>query len=345
MYAAETTQETCALQEIDRANKHLLNTINFTHLAKDGLNFILWKKNVNRAMKALLGIKDFWDSPQPIMTYVDKERNKLAVSIISNTIHKDLKDVTDSADTAHEAMEAIQRHFRQGGCTNQFSLFTRFINLRLDINETEMLTHMTIIDLILPELESTGFTWTGDSTRGLLYQLHMPANMTKDINKEPNGKFDYREPNFKLIDIKSAIQIHLAREQTATETISINSLSTPMDKLSINPISLRQTPQQQNYTQYQSMTPSKPPTVSPYPFSPKNKQIETDEELKGIWRHGPDRMTETNDQRQLSLDKPIQIPNTAISKVRQNIRQCFYCGEFVHSYKGGDCCRFQNRED
>ncbi|EGG08924.1 uncharacterized protein MELLADRAFT_104671 [Melampsora larici-populina 98AG31] len=68
--AAESAlQETRALQEINRANKNLANNINFTNLSKDGSNFIVWKNNASRAMKALLSIKDYWESAKPILTY------------------------------------------------------------------------------------------------------------------------------------------------------------------------------------------------------------------------------------------------------------------------------------
>lgn len=110
-----------------------------------------------RAMKALLSIKEYWDIRLPLVSYVDCERDKLAASIISNTIHEDLKNVTDDA---YEAMRALQKHFTRGGWTNQFSLFTRMINARLDLNEVEMLAHMANIDSLASELESTGFVWT-----------------------------------------------------------------------------------------------------------------------------------------------------------------------------------------
>lgn len=60
-------------------------------------------------------------------------------------------------------MRALQKHFTRGGRTNQFFLFARMINLRLDLNETEMLAHMANIDSLVSELESTGFTWTSES--------------------------------------------------------------------------------------------------------------------------------------------------------------------------------------
>lgn len=232
--STDSIQETRAIQEIDRASKKLLNYTTFTHLEKDGSNFIAWKKNTSRAMKALLNIKDFWDAGLPVITYVDTERDKLAAAIIANTIHEDLKNVTDDADTAVDAMRALQKHFQRGGRTNQFSLFAKLMNLRLDLTETEMLAHMTSIDAIVAELESTGFTWTSESVRGLLYQLHMPSGMTKEINKDLDQKFAESNPNFSLEDVKSAIQIHLAREKTASETISINSLSTGFEAMSVN---------------------------------------------------------------------------------------------------------------
>lgn len=123
----DSVLETQALQEINRANKKLLININFTHLSKDGSDFIEWKKNTSRAMKALLSIREYWKVLLPLTSYVDHEQDKLAVSIISNTIHKDLKNVADYSDNAYDAMKALQKHFTRGGCTNQFSLFARMV--------------------------------------------------------------------------------------------------------------------------------------------------------------------------------------------------------------------------
>ncbi|KAH9810420.1 hypothetical protein DFH28DRAFT_1132234 [Melampsora americana] len=96
-----------AMNMIDRANKHLANEIKFDHLEKDGSDFIKWKKNTARAMKALLNVTNYWDTPQPLSSAIDIECNILANSVINNTIHDDLKDVTDDTDSAYAAMQAL----------------------------------------------------------------------------------------------------------------------------------------------------------------------------------------------------------------------------------------------
>lgn len=48
------TPDQYALHEIDQATKNLNNYIKFSPLEKDGSNFIEWKKNTSRAMKAML---------------------------------------------------------------------------------------------------------------------------------------------------------------------------------------------------------------------------------------------------------------------------------------------------
>lgn len=153
--------------------------------------------------------------------------------VISRSIHNSLKDVTDNSRTAHEAMKKLQSHFSKGGRTHQFSLFKRMIHLKLDLQETEMITHISAIDAIFSELESTGFTWNSDSIKGLFYQVHMPAEMKREINKELDAKFDENNVNFGLNDIKNAIQIYLSQEKTASETVTISSLNTRLDCMSM----------------------------------------------------------------------------------------------------------------
>lgn len=114
---------------------------------------------------------------------------------------------------------------------NQFALFSRLVNHQLDLNETDILTHMASIDSVVSELESTGSSWTSDTIRGLFYQLRMPVEMTKEINKYLDNTFDDKKPSYKLLDIKAAIQAHIAREKTTSETISINSLMSSVEAL------------------------------------------------------------------------------------------------------------------
>lgn len=212
--------------EIALETKLLDGAVKFEHLNENGSNFIEWQKNANRAMYELFSVEDYWESTPLLDSYVNLARNKIASMFISRSIHNSLKDVTDRSKSAHDAMRKLQIHFSKGGRTHQFSLFNRLVHMRLDLSMTEMITHMASIDAIVLELESTGFIWNSDSVKGLFYQLHMPAEMTREINKDLDAKYDERDVNFKLNDVKGAIQIYLAREKTASETITISSLNT-----------------------------------------------------------------------------------------------------------------------
>ncbi|EGG04442.1 uncharacterized protein MELLADRAFT_64877 [Melampsora larici-populina 98AG31] len=257
--------EDCASQAIDRAYKCLTTVLNFTHLVKDGSNFVLWKKNTARAMKGLLHIIDFWDNPLRVESLIDQDRD----------------------------------------------------------DEDGMLAHISQIDSIVSELESTGFTWTSDSIRGLLYQLHMPADMTKEINKELDGKFDESHLNFKLDDIKSAIQIHLAREKTASETITINVLSTNFEAMAMN----RTPPARRNFSQNLNTSMNQ----TPFHFTPIcNNAIKKIDPMR--WRRGPAAITDNEHKRNNTENKPLPIPGSAVKAVKDGVQQCFFCGKFGHSY-------------
>lgn len=100
MSSPMSTPDQYALHEIDQATKHLSTYTKFSTLEKDGSNFIEWKKNTSRAMKSMLRINNFWDTPQSLISYIDLIRDKLANAVISNTIHEDLKNVTDETNNA-----------------------------------------------------------------------------------------------------------------------------------------------------------------------------------------------------------------------------------------------------
>lgn len=333
-------QDRFAMEEINQATKVMANVTTFPPLSDDGSNFVQWKKNTARAMKELVSIKNYWDTRQPLTTYVDRARDRLANMVISKTIHNDLKDVTDDSDSAYDAMIALQRHFRRGGRTNQFSLFNRLIHLGLDLNETEMITHMSTIDAIVSELESTGFTWSSESVRGLLYQLHMPAEMTKEINKELDAKFDDNSANFNINDVKGAIQMYLAREKTATETINISNLTTSVDRMSINATKVTPYTHRNAYNTPRSVNTQRQ-TQPSFNSTPRYTQQSNVKDNSARWRQGPPAWTKTDTERVASEASPIPIPNGAVSGVRSNLLQCFFCGAFGHSYRQGTCTAFE----
>ncbi|KAH9820388.1 hypothetical protein DFH28DRAFT_1197911 [Melampsora americana] len=221
-------------QDISKAKDSLGDETKFEPLTTNGSNFVEWKKETARAIKALLGIKNYWDNELPIESYIDRKRDGIAMSVINNTIHKTSKNITDDADSAYEAMEALQNHFKKGGRTAQFALFSRLMNLRLDGSDNEMINHMLKVDTIIAELESTGFEVNSTSLKGLFYQIVMAPEMTKEINKELDNKYDKKNPTYNLKDIKSEIQIYLARERTASEMININSLNAQFDMMAVN---------------------------------------------------------------------------------------------------------------
>lgn len=223
-------------------------------------------------------IKQYWDEPLPLTGYVDRKRDGLAMSVINNTIHNTLKDVTDEVENAYEAMSALQSHFRKGGRTAQFSLFNQLVDLRLDLSEVEMITHMARVDAIVFEMESTGFTWSSESIQGLFYQVAMPGEMTKEINKELDNKFDKSSPTFKLKDVKAAIQIYLAREKTASETITISSLNTQVEAMSVNT---------RNCHVYQNRNLSSTPTSTPTSSFQHGSFRRTQRIEPMRWKRGP----------------------------------------------------------
>lgn len=321
-------------QDITEAKENLSNEIKFDHLTSNGSNFTEWKKNTARAIKALIGIKHYWDDRLPILNYLERKRDGLAASVINNTIHVTLKNVTDDADSAYDAMEALQNHFRKGGRTAQFSLFNRLVNLRLDLNETEMISHMSKVDAIVSEMESTGFAWNADSIKGLFYQIVMPADMTKEINKDLDSRYDKTSPNYKLKDIKSAIQIHLTREKTASETITINNLSTPMEFMSINPRLRPFGP-----------TPTSTPT-RPYTQNQRSTPFRAAVKINPMrWQRGPAAWTSSDTERKDSAINPIAMPVSAVGGVKAGLLQCFFCGAFGHTYTAGGCRDYNGNSD
>ncbi|EGF96947.1 uncharacterized protein MELLADRAFT_70323 [Melampsora larici-populina 98AG31] len=173
---------------------------------------------------------------------------------------------------------------------------------------------MSNIDAIISELESTGFTWTSDSIKGLLYQLRMPAEMTKEINKDLDNRYDDKKPNFKLDDVKNAIQIHLAREKTASETISINSLSSSIEAFSFKTPQRMQSQNRQN-TPNRFTTPlNNNHRSTQFQYAYRNTPMNAD--LKARWRRGPETITHKNDARLASEDKPLSIPSSAHPNIK-----------------------------
>lgn len=158
----------------------------------------------------------------------------------------------------------------------------------------------------------------------------MPPEMTKEINKDLEHKFDDNHPNFRLQDICSAIQIHLAREKTASETIMINALSTQVEAMAIN-----RTP-----TSRRSFNPS-----APYPSRSTPQHFNKIDPMR--WKRGHNSLTKDDDKRQHSTITPISIPMSSVKAVKDGLIQCFFCGEFGHTYSDptGPCMKYNRNSD
>lgn len=206
----------------------------------------------------------------------------------------------------------------------------------LELREVGIITHMSKIDALISGLESSGFTWIHDSIRGLFYQLHMPAEMTRAINKELDAKYDETNVNFSLTNIKGVIQTYLAREKTASETISISNLSTQTEMMAIN------TPRQ--FTQ--QYTPTKPPPshlVNDTPrFAPGRSKSRINPQR---WQRGSSSWTTDSGEQMATHSTTIAIPQSAVVGAKSNLTQCFFCGNFGHSYNEGTCSRYNGTGD
>lgn len=166
----------------------------------------------------------------------------------------------------------------------------------------------------------------------------MPAEMTKEINKDLDSQFNEKEVNFTLSDIKQSIQIHLTQEKTASETITISSLNSSMNNISLNAFKTT-TPRRSYPSQHNS-----------YYNSPLNTYISSSKPtltsaLADRLRRGPDAWNKNSVNRQRSEMSPIPIPNGALSGVKAGHLQCFFCGGFGHTYRNRGCEVFEKNGD
>ncbi|KAH9820167.1 hypothetical protein DFH28DRAFT_1218655 [Melampsora americana] len=311
MANAQATEDRAISSIIDRMNNLPQMTATFRHLAKDGSNLVQWQDDVERTIYLTTGVRRFWETKKPILeSRLDEEKNRAAMIILETTIDESLRQVTKKEDYALDALQALKQNFQKGGRTAQFALFQKLMSLRFDPNETDVLAHTSKINGIYSELKSTGFNLSDDSFKGLLYQLHMPPEMTKEVNKELDSLFKSKAGIFTAVEIRDALQMHVAREKTASETISISNLQTHMNDLSINAISTQNrarnpftsarssqmsTPRAQSYTRFTNTPPSKL--------------------VKG-WNYGPPPITPSADERNASKLNPIPIPDSAINNAK-----------------------------
>lgn len=328
---AQMAEERAINSIVSRMNNLGEMTKTFNHLAKDGSNLVQWQDDIKRTIYLVTGVRRFLETTKPTFaTRLDDEKNTAAMIIIETTIHESLRPVLRKEDYALDAVKAIKQHFQKGGRTAQFALFQRLVSLRFDPHESDVLSHTTKINSILSELNSTGFKLSNDSFAGFLYQLHMPPEMTKEVDRELDAVFKSKSGEFTAVEIRDALQMHVAREKITSETVSISNLQTAMHDLSVNAVltpnqkarprmntpfftarSSMTAPRTQNFTRFTNTTPTR---------------------IKG-WTPGPPAISANAIERNASKDNPIPIPNSAINNVKMGIPECFYCGGWNHSYE------------
>ncbi|EGG02818.1 uncharacterized protein MELLADRAFT_109890 [Melampsora larici-populina 98AG31] len=199
---------------------NLAQMTTFKHLAKDGSNMVQWQDDVERTIYLITGAQRFWESTKPMFaTRLDNEENTAAMIVIETTIDESLRPVTRNQDHALDALKVLKQHFQKGGRTAQFALFQKLVSLRYDPHESDVLSHTTKINSILSELNSTGFKLSDDSLKGFLYQLHMPPEMTKGVNRELDAVFKSKSGEFTAAEICDTIQMHLTLCQHLTKEL------------------------------------------------------------------------------------------------------------------------------
>ncbi|KAH9806877.1 hypothetical protein DFH28DRAFT_918749, partial [Melampsora americana] len=344
---SDANQQSQAQANEDRAINSIVSRMNnlgemtktFNHLAKDGSNLVQWQDDIERTIYLVTGVRRFLETTKPAFaTRLDNEKNTAAMIIIETTIHESLRPVSRKEDYALDAVKAIKQHFQKGGRTAQFALFQRLVSLRFDPHESDVLSHTTKINSILSELNSTGFKLSNDSFAGFLYQLHMPPEMTKEINRELDAMFKSKSGEFTAVKIRDALQMHVAREKIASETVLISNLQTAMHDLSVKAVSTpnqkarprlntpfftaRSSPmnalRNQNFTRFTNTTPTR---------------------VKG-WTPGPPAILPNAKERSASKENPISVPHSAVQNVKMGIPECFYCGGWNHSYEA--CSEYRN---
>ncbi|KAH9808147.1 hypothetical protein DFH28DRAFT_841504, partial [Melampsora americana] len=189
---------------------NLAQMTTFKHLAKDGSNMVQWQDNVERTIYLVTGVRRFWETTKPMFTTrLENKRNTAAMIIIETTIDESLRPVTRNQDHALDAMRVLKQHFQKGGRTAQFALFQKLVSVRYDPHESDVLSHTTKINNIFSKLKATGFKLSEDSLKGFLYQLHMPLDMTKDVNRELDAIFKLKNEEITATEIRDTLQMHV----------------------------------------------------------------------------------------------------------------------------------------
>lgn len=148
---------------------------------------------------------------------------------------------------------------------------------------------------------------------------------------------DRKLANYELKTIKGAIQMYLARECTASETILISSLNAQVEMMSMQS---RTTPRScfNNSRQHTPMQQS----AHTLHYGPLKTTPKID---PSRWQRGPISWTPGNNKRLLSMTSPLAIPPSSVGGVKANLIQCFYCGQFGHTYNKGTCESYNGNGD
>lgn len=284
-------------------------------LKGDGSNIARWKLRTARAIYDMTNVSDYWDSPEvDENNQIEMAIDRCAGRVIDSSVDEDLRDLLVVCRLSHHALRLLEEMFQQGGRTSQYTIFESIMLRQFDPSSTELVSFINTVNKDFEKLKSSGFVWTEDAVKGMVYQLRAPVSGEygmDTLNATLDARYRNDKSPFTSAEVRAAFQSLITTRKTVQENEQqIQVLSASIQRMNVSKN------HRNNLTQ-----PSRT-TVSSSQYNRPTNRL-----------HGPippAAVFPTTTERDCTVANPVSPKRQAVEEVQKGIWQCFHCAKFGH---------------
>lgn len=141
-------------------------------LSNTGDNYENWKYRVESLVEKLTKSLDFLNDPAA--RHRNQDGDNVVKMMIEHSVHDTIGKKIRACSSAYEMFHTVRSMFHHPSRSSQINIMKELLALNHTPGD-DIGVYINKVDERFQELEASGFTWSVDSAKGIIYQLGLPA--------------------------------------------------------------------------------------------------------------------------------------------------------------------------
>ncbi|KAH9809580.1 hypothetical protein DFH28DRAFT_836056, partial [Melampsora americana] len=160
-------------------------------LNEDGSNYDEWEFRIVSLIESITGLVGYFDQDDGIKT--DPHGDRIIRNMLEHSISTRIARGISRCNSAKSALMAIKSDVIIPRPSTHLALWRDLLQIKLD-NNSDINKYLQNIDTKVRALDRSGFPWTKDSIKGMLYQLGLDSQFP-DISPTLDSRLRYQPSN------------------------------------------------------------------------------------------------------------------------------------------------------